>query len=346
MSKESIDEVKSMKKIILFGATGKVGNYVLDYMQRYFDRTEYEVIATGRRETDFFDRMHIAYYAVDVRDKSAFCKLPQKDVYAAVILSAQLPTKSNGQDENEQIQTNFVGNANIFAYCKEVGVDRILFCQTLFDLADYFNKGQVLMPDMRPSFSYKDSHAVYVICKNAAIELLEYYHQKFGIKKFVFRLPTIYAYNAWPYMYVDGKQVKRPLYVMIDKAVNSEPLEIWGNPKYAKDMVHVYDFAQMLCKALEVERDNGFYNVGTGKPVTLEEQIRTIVKVFSPSDNPSPIRYAPEKKSDGGCLMNIDNAVEELGYQPQYDCLKLMEDFKIERELNRFAELRTDLRYQ
>ncbi|MFR3431471.1 MAG: hypothetical protein ACLTTH_15945 [Holdemanella porci] len=43
-----------------------------------------------------------------------------------------------------------------------------------------------------------------------------------------------------------------------------------GRSNYSKDMVHVaYDCAQELCKAVEVNRDFGVYNVGTGKPVTF-----------------------------------------------------------------------------
>ena len=55
-----------MKKIIIFGATGNVGSYVLKYASEYFDKNEYEVIASGRRETDFFDRMGIRYFSVDL----------------------------------------------------------------------------------------------------------------------------------------------------------------------------------------------------------------------------------------------------------------------------------------
>jgi UDP-glucose 4-epimerase len=38
--------------------------------------------------------------------------------------------------------------------------------------------------------------------------------------------------------------------------------------------------------------------------------------------------------------MDITNAREELGYEPQYYYLDYLKDFKKEMELNRFAELR------
>ena len=40
-----------MKKIIIFGATGNVGAYVLKYARQYFQNKDYEVIASGRINT-------------------------------------------------------------------------------------------------------------------------------------------------------------------------------------------------------------------------------------------------------------------------------------------------------
>ena len=48
-----------MKKIIICGATGNVGSYVLKYAREYFNPEEYEVIASGRRRTDFFEKQGI-----------------------------------------------------------------------------------------------------------------------------------------------------------------------------------------------------------------------------------------------------------------------------------------------
>ena len=122
-----------------------------------------------------------------------------------------------------------------------------------------------------------------------------------------------------------------------------ETLEVWGNPLYSKDMVHVNDFSQMLCRAVIVDKEEGFYNVGTGNPITIEEQIKTIVDVFSSPDNRSEIVYHPEKKVSGGFLMDVSNAKEELGYEPKYSFRDLMEDYKKEMEIKRFAELRNGI---
>jgi UDP-glucose 4-epimerase len=331
--------MNNKKKIIIFGATGNTGSYLVDYALNYFDSDEYEVIASGRRQTDFFNKRGIEYYSVDITNEQEFSRLPDQNVYAVMLLSAQIPSYMNVYEPRKYIDSIIIGSYNVLEFCRKNKVDRIIYTQTVFDVSSYSHE-MVVQPTLPRKFSYMGDHAMYVISKNTAIEFIEHYHQEYGLKKFIFRLPTIYSYSPYPYYFPNGVKTMRPIYQMINKAIKSEPLEIWGDPNYAKDMVHVNDFSQMLCKSVEVNRQEGLYNVGTGIPITLEKQIRTIVDVFSPQGHPSPILYRPEKPSTGGFLMDISNAKDELGYEPQYDCRKLLEDYKKEMVLNKFAELR------
>lgn len=330
-----------MKNVIIFGATGNVGSYVTKYASEFFDQKEYKVIATGRRQTKVFDQFGVEYISVDMLKKEDFDRLPTEDVHAVILLAATIPSYMSEYSGEKYLNTNIMGTYNVLEYCRKVKADRILFSQTVFDVSLYAsdNSEVILKPDLLPYFSYSGDHAVYVISKNTAIELLKHYYVEYGLKYFVFRFPTIYEYSTFQYYYPNGIKTMRPLYKQINRAKKGEPLELWGDPNYAKDMVHVYDCAQMLCKAVVVNRDTGFYNVGTGIPVTLQEQCQAIIDVFSPKDNPSTIEYH-SGKSGGGFLMDITNAKEELGYEPVYDVHKLFEDYKYEEQFNRFAELR------
>ena len=55
-----------MKKIIVFGATGNIGAYFTSYCKENLDAEQYEVIAVGRRKTDFFEKNGISYVNVDI----------------------------------------------------------------------------------------------------------------------------------------------------------------------------------------------------------------------------------------------------------------------------------------
>jgi len=329
-----------MKKVVIFGASGNVGSYLVKYASEYLSNSEYEVIASGRRDTNVFEQFGVKYFNVDITKPEDFNKLPTEDVHAVMMLAAVIPSYMSDYNGGAYLYTNIMGTYNVLEYCRKVKADRILFTTTVFDISLFAAPGVVLKPDLPRNFSYKGDHAMYVISKNAATEVIEHYHQEYGIKKFIFRLPTIYGYSPYQYYYPNGVKTLRPLYKAIENAKKSEPLEIWGDPNYAKDMVHVYDFSQMLCKAVDVDLNEGFYNIGTGIGISLQEQCETIIEVFSPKNNPSKIIYHPEKPSGGGYLMDITNAKKELGYEPKMSCKMLFEDYKEEMKLDRFRELR------
>lgn len=330
-----------MKKVIIFGATGNTGAYLTKYCIENLNSQEYQVVAVGRKETDFFNKKGIEYYNVDIRYADQFNKLPQHDVFAVVNLAAILPAYMEGYNPGQYIDTNIVGAFNVLEYCKRTQVDRILYPQTEGDLSSYWGKEILIKPDFPRKFSYKGDHALYVITKNTAVDMIEHYHQSYGLKSFIFRCPTIYAYTPNQFFYVDG--VKRVLAYrhLMNQAIAGEPIEMWGDPMKAKDIVYVKDFCQMMCKAITVNRVCGFYNVGTGTSVTLKEQIEGIIKVFSPADKKSVIIPCPDKPNSREFIMDISNAKEELSYKPQYYYLDYLKDFKKEMQINRFAELRS-----
>jgi len=328
------------KKVIIFGATGNTGAYLTEYFLENLDSKKFEIVAVGRRETDFFAKYGIQYFSVDITDEDQFAKLPQENIYAVVLLSAVLPAYMEGYKPEQYVKTNIVGAFNVLEYCRKTKTDRILYPQSEGDLSGYWGKTILIKPDFPRKFSYKGDHALYVISKNTAVDIIDHYHQEYGIKKFIFRCPTIYAYTCNQYFYVDGVKKTLAYRHIMNQAIAGEPIELWGDPNKAKDVVYVRDFCQMFCKAIIADRKCGFYNVGTGTAVPLKEQIEGIIEVFSPKGKKSKIIFCPEKPDSREFIMDISNAREELGYEPKYYYMDYLKDFKIEMELNRFAELR------
>ena len=107
---------------------------------------------------------------------------------------------------------------------------------------------------------------------------------------------------------------------------------MWGDPLRKKDMVYVKDFCQMLYKALFVERNTGYYNVGTGIGTSLIDQIKGIVEVFCAPNKVSNIRLRPDMPNAPQYIMDIEPAKKELGYIPKYDYIEMLKDFKKEME--------------
>lgn len=330
-----------MKKIVVLGATGNVGSYFVKYAKERYSECQYELIAVGHREkADVFGKMGIRYISMDISKEEEFEKLPREDVYAVIDLAAVIPAYMDGYHPEEYLTSIIMGTFNTLNYCRKNRIEKILYATSCYDMWEY-PAGTVIKPDMPRKFSYTGDHALYVISKNTACELIEHYHQEYGIKSFIFRFPTVYSYSPNPYIYPGGVKTLRPLYKLIFNAMNGEPLDIWGDPNYSKDMLYVYDMAYMFCLTIENQTlEKGLYNCGTGVPVNQMEQMEAIRKVFCPPDKQSEIIVLKDKKSGGGILFDIENAKRDLGYEPQYDVVRMFEDFKEEMKHNRFVELR------
>lgn len=325
-----------MKKIIVFGATGNIGVYLTDYLSEYIKREEYEIIAVGRRKTEFFDKYGIKYISLDIEDKGAFERLPSENVYAAVHLAGLLPAGMTEDDPYAYFNCNLYGTLNILEYLRRVKADRIVFTQSYADIAGHWDKQTELMPAMSRSLKFTGDHALYAISKCAAVDVMEYYHQTFGLKNYILRLPNIYMYSPDEYYYVNGEKRLISYRYMIRRAINGEPIELWGDPKRTRDMVYIKDFCQLAALCVFADNDGGVYNVGTGVGTTMEDQVKGIIDVFSPDDHRSEIVYCPEKADAMQYIMNIDNARSELGYDPKYMYLDYLRDYKREMMLNRF----------
>lgn len=321
-----------MKKIIVFGASGDTGRYFVNYFLENYKESECQLVATGTRKTDYFKQFNIPYYIVDIAKKEDFLKLPQEEVYAVVDLAGIMPARMRGYDPYKYIDVNITGTLNVLEYCRKAGVDRILFAQSFGDIKDHAEENPLLTVDLPRKFSFTTDHTIYVMSKNFAVDMIENYHQMYGIKKFIFRLPTIYLYSPIDTFFVDGKEKKIGYRLLIDRAIAGEPIEVWGDSSRVKDMVYVKDFCQMIYKAIFVDRKSGYYNVGTGIGTSLLNQIKGMVEVFGEKDKKSELIMRPDKPDAPQYIMDITPAVQELGYEPQYSYLDMLYDFKREME--------------
>lgn len=329
-------ESGAMKKIIVFGASGDTGKYCIDYLKNNISNKKYQIIATGARETEYFKEIGIDYYKVDITKEEEFKILPQDEIYAVIDLAGVMPARMKGYNPYKYIDVNIIGNLNILEYCRKCKVDRILFAQSFGDIKDNAEKDILLKVDSPVNFNYSTDHTIYVMTKNFAVDMIKNYNKTYGLKAFVFRLPTIYLWSSIDSFYVDGEIRKIGYRILIDNAINGKDIEVWGDPSRVKDMVYVKDFCQMLYKALFVDREFGHYNVGTGIGTSLLDQINGIIEVFSNDEKKSKIIFKPEKSNAPQYIMDIEPARNELGYVPKYNYIDMLKDIKEEMKLKRF----------
>ncbi len=322
-------------RIIVTGATGNIGAYLSLHLKAH----GFDVIACGKRACDngFFASHGIPYISVDICNKSDFSKLPQNDIFAVAHFAGELPSRYSF-DPAKLIETIGTGTCNVLEYIRQIGVKKIVFPQTPFDIWYKHNSTTPILDDDVRGYPPLGDHSVYTIAKNTAVDLIEHYHNLCGLSRYILRFFTIYEYHPNPYHYADGKHKKMPYRILMDKAIASEPIEIWGDPSRKKEIVYIKDFCHLVQLCLESENAGGIYNVG-GNQVSLEEQIKGIVEIFSPKNNPSKISYNPKKPNALEACLDAQKAEKELGYKPQFSYLEAMQDFCEEMKANRFEKL-------
>ena len=311
-----------MKKVIIFGATGGVGAYVATGLK------DYEVVAVGRRQDNgFFASNDIEYRRMDVLNSDLFKYLPS-DAHTVINLSGILPAKMEGYNPERYID-NIRGQMNILEYAH--GCDRVIFAQSISDVIHLY--GGMIPEGVTNRFPLNNDHSVYSICKNASVNLMEHYSAKYGYQWAAIRMPHIYMYHPDPYFFVNGIRKKQHHREMIERAVRGEEIKIWGDPSKRRDMIYVKDLVNQIRVLIEGEV-SGMYNAGTGAGTSLEDQVRGIVEVFGGS-----VGYEPENEYlHAEYIMDISRS-RLLGYEPRYDYLSYLRDFKIEMEQNRFEKL-------
>lgn len=326
-----------MKKIIVFGATGNLGAYIAMHMKSQ----GYDVIAVGGRKDDhnFFADHGMRYYSVNIKDRKAFDVLPKEDYYAVAHFASSLPSRY-AFDPVDLFESITIGTLNVLEWMREVGCKKIVFPQTPSDMAKYHNNGSVIPCDAPRHFPLHGDHAIYTIAKNGAVDLMEYYQAEYGFQFFALRFFTIYQYHPNAYHYADFKRRMMPYRLIMDRASKGLPLEIWGDPTKAKEMVYVKDFVRLVQACIESVLPGGCYNCGNGWQVSLEEQIRGIIEVFSPKENPSPVTYCPEKPSNLQNAFDMTKTFADFpNYRPQYSYIDQLRDFKKEMEEEPMAQL-------
>ena len=205
-----------MKTVVLFGATGTVGAYAAISLQQ----VGYNVVAVGRRGSDngFFRDRGMRYISMDIADRNSYKVLPKENVYAVVHLAGAIPARMQGYRPQTYIDSILTGTLNVLDYSVSVSANRIVFAQSVADVSYMYGNNVLIPSDAIQRFPLNDDHSVYSICKNAAVNLIEHYYVKYGLKRFVLRFPNIYVYHPNPFYFYDGVKRWQSYRLLIERA--------------------------------------------------------------------------------------------------------------------------------
>ena len=329
--------------VIIIGATGFIGHYTT----KYFIEQGIEVLATGRRraKSNILRNIGANFIEFDMTNEEDIKKLPTENVEGVIILGGLLPANSKTDisvDENaaDYFKVNTIGVINILEYCRKNSVKKVICTSSYADVFNSWKKGYAIKETEPRGYKFTGDHAVYVMSKNAANDVIEYYNQQHGLQGVIFRLPPVYGVGPHSEIYVNGKYYKSGIQTFIENAEAGKDIEIWGDPHLSRDIIYVKDVARAFYLVLKSDKAKGLYNMSSGVPLDLEEQIKIIIEVFT-KNKKSKIIYRPDKSNNTpSFLFDMTKANEDFGFVPEYrNYLDIMLDYKKELENGEWKEL-------
>lgn len=317
--------------IIVTGATGFVGRYLVDQLVT----DGFDVLATGRSQAgeEYYKKQGIPFARLDITRGEDFDKLPKQGVEAIAHVAALLSIDISQWTAKDYLMTNALGTYNVLEYCRKNNVNKVVYTMTHSDV----NRAkEVTITEETPrqfGATYGLGNTVpFIVSKIAGNTFIEVYDRDGIIQGIMLRLPGLRGYGSRDTYY------NCVFHQFIQKAMKSAPIEIWGEHKTVRDLIYVKDVVAAIIKALRNERAHGLYNIGSGKGLTIEEEAKAIVKVFSPPDKPSKLVYRPdiEEVRKRSYIWDISKAKRDLGWEPEYSYEEALIDYKKEMDRKHF----------
>lgn len=328
---------------IIIGASSFIGVYTATYFVEMGEK----IIVTGRNNKfkEYYDNLGVEYINLDLTNKSDFDKLPKDNVESVIVISGALPASENADLKNIEnadnyIRVNVLGICYALEYCRKNGIKRLINTTSFADVANVLRLDPAIDETEKRDFSFLGDHAVYIISKNAASDVMEYYNHQHDMKNVWFRLPPVYGVGPHGYLKINGKLVKSGLQVFIDKAKEGKPIEVFGHLE--RDTVYVKDVAQAYYKAAKSNCAYGLYNITSGKCNTLFEQATVCAELFANNPkNKSKVLYRGDIiNRSKSYLFSIDRAKNDFGYEPKYANFRdLMLDYIFELKRGVYPKL-------
>ncbi len=291
--------------VLVTGGAGFIGSHLVDrlvdngYAVRVLDN-----LSTGKLSNiqEHIKSGNVDFIEGDIKDPE-IVRDSVKGVDAVAHLAAVVSVPFSVTNPKITFETNVDGTHNLLKALAEERMGKFLFISS----CAVYGEPEYLPVDENHSTS---PVSPYAESKLLAEKVCLDYQKKKLLKTTVFRLFNVYGLRQGLNEY-SGVITK-----FIDQVEQESPLTIYGDGSQTRDFVHVSSVVEAALQALDSPMAEGeIFNVGTGKPVSIQELAETILTL---TGSELPIIHKKARAGDiKQSYANIVKAAELLDYNPQ-----------------------------
>lgn len=288
-------------RILITGGSGFIGSHLAEYFQNKAEVRILDNLRTGHRKN--LSGLDVEFIEASILDRNAVKQAVQGVDYI-FHLAAMISVAESMNKPIECVDLNVRGLLNVLEEASDANVTKLCLSSSA---AIYGNNPSVpKLETMLP-----EPASPYAITKLDG----EYYcdlFQKTG------RLNTacLRFFNVFGPRQDPNSAYAAAVPIFIDKALNNEPITIYGDGEQTRDFVFVKDIAAANAFLATNPKLSGVYNVGYGQQISINNLANLILKV---TGSTSEVQHQPVRPGDVKHSLASADKLFDAGFKPSYD---------------------------
>ncbi len=251
-------------KILVTGGAGFIGSNVVDlYIESGHSVVVVDNLIMGNIKNI---NKKAKFYKVDIRDKEIFNIIKKEKIEVINHHAAQISVPDSVNDPFSDADININGTLNLLNCAIKNKVKRFIFISSGGTVY-----GEPEKLPAKEDFKIAPENP-YGISKVAGENYVKFFCKQYNMKYVILRYSNVYGPRQIPH----GEA--GVVAIFIKKILNGEQPVIFGKGKCIRDYIYVGDVAEANLICLK-RGDNSEFNIGTGKPTSVNELFEIIKKV-------------------------------------------------------------------
>ena len=299
-------------KYLVTGGAGFIGSNFMHYMTNTYPKDMFVCLDALTYAGNYNNikslekKKNFKFIHGDITDRELVDKLFADEKFDYVVnFAAESHVDNSIKNPTIFLTTNVLGTQSLLDACRKYGIKRFHQVSTDEVYGD--------LPLDRPDLTFNEENPIktsspYSASKAGADLLVLAYHRTFKLPVTISRCSNNYG----PYQFPE-----KLIPVVISKAINDEPIPVYGKGENVRDWIHVHDHNVGVDLIIKKGRDGEVYNLGGHSERTNLEVVKTILKQLGKPE--SLITYVTDRPGhDLRYAINSSKSEKELGWDRTY----------------------------
>ena len=280
----------------VIGGSGFIGSHLVDKLiEKGHEVTVFDIMKPHRND--------VRHITIDITNLTSTTVALTGYLDVVYLLAAVADVNDVYRIPVQSGEVNIMGVANVLEAARRNEIARVILASTVWV---YGLSPEKAVEESTPLHVEKADH-VYTSSKIAAELYCQSYQRLYGQNFTILRYGIPYGPRA------RGGTV---VAIFVRKALNGEPLTIFGDGSQYRNFIYVEDLAEGNVAALKESAENHTYNLEGMRPITVKEVAETVKKLVGDVE----IEYKEERPGDfEGKTVSAEKAKRELGWEPKVD---------------------------